>query len=173
MGKTVSTPTLTGAQALITRPGHLVEFGFATPVRYSTRATLSWNSLTWTSGPVVVSGKQENPNGGVSISIVVQNTDLAFGALCLAEDAQEKSVKIYSFYEGATAAGDPILEFEGVIDSVNIDTRTVQVNAIAGNQWSAFVPRRRITRQAGFNRLSPAGRIIQFNGDRFKLTSTP
>lgn len=174
MSRSLSAPTSTAAGKIITQPGYLIQLGFSFVYRFSSRGQVTWNSLTWTENNVQVGALQEAPNGNVSVTVNIGNTDRTFGAACLNEPPQEKPVSIWAFYEGAVAAGDPVQIFGGVIESVDsISEASVALRLSSLNLGTLFVPRQRITRATGFNRLSPAGRVIQFNGVRYELVGTP
>lgn len=170
MSRALSSPTATATAQTITRPGYLVQLGFSTVLRYSSRGDVTWNSLNWTANNVKVGQLQEKPNGDAALALSVGNADLAFGAVCLNEDPQEKSVEIWEFYEGAVAVGDPVQIFGGVIDSCEIGEGDVKLTLSTLNMGTLFIPRKRITRASGFNRLMPAGRVIQFGGIRLEIT---
>lgn len=170
MGRTLSSPTATAIAKTITQPGHLVQIDFSTVQRFSSRANQSWNGFTWLGNHVVVGQMQERPDGSVQLAIAVGNADLAFGAVCLNEAPQEKAVTIWAFYEGAIAAADPVQIFSGVIDGCDITEAMVNLQLRDLNARTLFIPRRRITAGSGFNRLLPAGRVIQFGGVRYEIT---
>lgn len=167
--RTVSTATQAKLGQTHTQPGYLIELAFSTMIRYSTRGDVTWNSKIFAQYDVRVDGIQSDQNGGADARIVVGNTDLSFSALMLNEDPQDKPARIWKFYEGAAALADPVAIFDGVVDSVDFSHQAVTLNLANGNADTLFIPRGRITREAGFLRLSPAGRIIQFAGQKFKL----
>lgn len=169
MGRTLSGPTSTATAQTITQPGYLVQLGFSSVLRYSSRGDEIWNGQNWLANNVQVGTISETPNGGVSLGLTIGNTDLAFGAVCLTEQPQDKAVSVWAFYEGAVALADPILIFDGVIDSCDISQSAVQLTLSDLNAKTLFIPRGRITRANGFNRLSPVGRVISFNGLRIEL----
>lgn len=169
MGRTLSSPTATAVAKTFTQPGYLVQLGFSAIQRFSSRGDEPWNGFTWLGNNVVVSQQRELPNGSVAIGLTIGNTDLAFGAVCLNEPPQEKAVSIWAFYEGATATADPVLMFSGVIESCDINEQMVQLQLSPLNAATLFIPRERITRAAGFSRLLPAGRVIQFGGVSYEI----
>lgn len=173
MTRSVSSPTSTAAAGPVTQPGYLVQIGFTSyTYRFSSRDDITWNSLSWVSNNLQVGALSEAPNGGAALSVVIGNADRAFGAACLIEAPQEKPVSVWAFYEGAIATGDPVLIFSGVVDGpVDITEQSVTLPLSSLNTATLFIPRVRVTPAAGFNRLSPAGRVIQFGNIRYELTS--
>jgi hypothetical protein len=168
--RTLSSPTSTAVAKTITQPGYLVELDFSTVQRFSSRGDVSWNSFTWLNNNVVVGQLQEAPNGSVQLALAIGNADLAFGAVCLNEAPQEKTVTVWAFYEGATASGDPVQIFSGVIDGCDISEAMVNLQLRDLNSRTLFIPRRRATPATGFNHLLPSGRVIQFGGVRYEIT---
>lgn len=171
MTRALSSPTAIAVAKLITEPGYLIQLGFSFVYRFSSRGDITWNSLSWVENNVQVGAMQELPNGNVALTVNIGNTDRTFGAACLTEAPQEKPVSIWAFYGTALAVGDPVQIFGGVIESCDISEATVALRLSALNMNTLFVPRQRITRAAGFNRLSPAGRVFQFNGARYELVA--
>jgi hypothetical protein len=169
MTRAVSAPTAAAASQTITQPGYLLQVGFSFVGRYSSRGDVNWNGLDWLAANLQVGELQEQPNGSTTLTVQVGNTDRAFGALCLNEPPQEKPVSVWAFYEGAIALGDPVQIFGGVIEDCDISEAAVTLRLSQSNQGTLVIPRKRITRDAGFNRLSPAGRVIEFDGVRYEL----
>lgn len=167
--RTLTPPTSTAAAKTYTLPGYLVQLGFSVPQHFSSRGDVSWNGFTWLNNNVNVSALQELPNGSAALNLAIGNTDLAFGAVCLLEAPQEKPVSVWAFYEGSVGTADPVLIFSGVIDSCDISEAMVTLQLSALNANTLFIPRARISRASGFNRLIPAGRIIEFNGQRYEI----
>jgi hypothetical protein len=170
MSRTLSTATATATAQTVTQPGYLLQVGLSFLVRYSSRGDVHWNSVDWIAANLRVGELQEKSDGSVALTVSVGNTDLAFGALCLAEAPQEKAVSVWAFYEGAIGASDPIQIFGGVIEECEITESMVTLRLSSNNQNTLFIPRRRITRDTGFTRLIPGGRVIEFDGVRYEIT---
>jgi hypothetical protein len=117
--------TLTGPMAAvlglkITQPGIFVQLGFTSPLYLCDRAsgtTRSWNALTWTVADLVVS--DYSIEGGVvqKITLNLLDHNYAFTALLLAQTGADKIAKVWYFDSNATAAGDPVLIFDGLMDN--------------------------------------------------------
>lgn len=171
--RSISTATATAAAQTISQPGLLVQIGFSFPLYYSSRGDVTFNGHTFIAANVKAGQLQEQPNGATTLSLIVGNSDLAFGAVCLNEAPQEKPVTVWAFYEGATASGDPVQIFTGVIESCDITEASVTLQLSSLNQRTLFIPRRRITADTGFNHLLPAGRVIEFDGVRYEISRDP
>lgn len=171
--RTLSGPTAAAAAGTYTQPGHLVQMGFSSVLRGSTRGDEMWNSFTWLGFNIVVSQIKELPNGSATVTITVGNADLAMGALCLTEAPQDKAVSIWAFYEGALATADPVPVFSGVIDSCVITEQSVTLQCLQVASKTLYIPRLRISPATGFNRLMPPGRVIQYAGQRYQIEQAP
>lgn len=101
--------TIAAAIALpVTEPGYLVYLGFDTPMRHSTRATLTWGGYSWTGGlgtRVVAVSEQ-------AATIDLRNSDLSASAIVLNVTLADKPCAIYKLYNG-----DAVLLFQGFIDA--------------------------------------------------------
>ncbi|HSW83532.1 MAG TPA: hypothetical protein VLH12_08660 [Usitatibacter sp.] len=170
MTRALSTATAAAVAKTVTEPGHLLQIGLSFLVRYSSRGDVHWNGVDWIAANLRVGQLQEKADGSVALTVTVGNTDLAFGALCLAEPPQEKDVAVWAFYEGATGATDPVQIFGGVIQECAISEAAVTLMLASDNQNTLAIPRRRITRDTGFTRLLPSGRVIEFGGVRYQFT---
>lgn len=170
MPRTVSVGTAAELAKIITSPRYLFQAQFSFIARYASGGDETWNGLDWIGQNLKVGALQEQANGSQSLTVMVGNTDRAFGALCLNEPPQDKLVDLWAFYDGALAAGDPVKLFSGAIDSCDINEAFVTLTLSPLNARTLFLPRRRITRDSGFNHLTPAGQIIEFNGQRYTLT---
>jgi hypothetical protein len=171
MGRTLSGATATALAQQFTQPGFLLQFGFSSVVRYSSRADVVWGGWTWQANNFTVSQVQELPNGSATMQVNVGNTDRAFGALVLSQAPQEVPVSVWAVYSATPAAGDPVPFFSGVIDSVGeINESSVTLSLSDLNASTLVIPRLRIARATGFTRLSANGRLIDFNGQRYILT---
>lgn len=170
MSRGLSTATKNAAAADITTPCYLVELRLAATYRFSSRGDVPWNGFTFASSALRVSDVSDAPDGSSQVRVEVGNTDLAFGAAVLLDAAlQGRGVSVWFHYGAAPAAADPVKLFEGVVDSAGIDQAAVRfmlTNAIAS---ATYLPRRRITRAAGFTRLLPAGRVIQIGTQMIRL----
>jgi hypothetical protein len=99
-------------------PGLYVELMFTTPVRLHDRqaATRSWNSLTWTRAAVTLSGLTVQNGAAQSCSLSFVDSDNAIAALCRNE-AAGLAVNIWFFDTAATATGDPVQIFSGIMSA--------------------------------------------------------
>jgi hypothetical protein len=116
--RTLTGPTDAATQLTITQPGWLVELGFATLLRLSSRNDQSWGGYTWTGSRIKrLSGLSADGSGGQSGTLELINTDLAYSALVLGEGAADKTVRVWKFYGDNPASDDPVAVFDGVIDT--------------------------------------------------------
>lgn len=168
--RTLSTPTSTATQSTITTPAYLVEIGFSSVVRLSSRGDQSWDGQTWTGGRLgKVSGLNWDGKGQQSGALDIINADLAYSALVLGEGVADRAVRIWKFYGDNPAAGDPVAVFDGVMDEADIGADRVRITLVSANARTLFSPRRFIGPATGFNHLSPAGRKITWGGQTIIL----
>lgn len=155
-------------QAPVTTPGYLVEIGFSSPIRLSTRGDQSWNGQTWSGGRLgKVSGIASDGKGGQKARIELINTDLAYSALVLADGVAERPCRIWTFY--GDNPDDATLVMDGVLDGADIKADMVGVDVIGETIKTATFPRRFIGKGTGFNRLRPAGTKVTWGGQTYIL----
>jgi hypothetical protein len=168
--RTLSTPTSAAASALVTQPGYLVEIGFATPLRLSSRGTVSALGNAWTAWDVEVSGLAHDPaRPATSGALTLGDQDLSLSSLVLGAE-RGCEVRVWRYFAEAIDEPDPVLVFDGVAGAVSGGSdRRVQIQLVAAENTVLFAPRRRMTRETGFSALPPAGKVIAFNGERYTL----
>ena len=116
----LTAPMIAGLGATISQPGLFVELGFSSVVRLCDRATgttRTWNSLTWTVADVAVSDFSI-ANGIVQrLTLSLFDSDNAILSLLLNQNAPDLAAKLWYFDSTATAATDPVLIFDGLMDN--------------------------------------------------------
>lgn len=170
--------TLTSGQAAevaktVTKPGYLIEIGYSVPARYSTRATQQWRGVTWLAADVRLQGiavdgrAQSGP-----ITIQIGNADRAIATMIMVESAADKRIRVWSLYgDAAPADTDPIEIFNGFGDAgvMSGDGRYAAIRAYRSSGARRTMPRDRMTPENGFTNLTPAGTVIEWDGERFTL----
>jgi hypothetical protein len=168
--RTLSAPTESATELTITRPGWLVEIGFNTPLRLSSRDDQTWNSQTWIGGRIKrLSGLSSDGSGIQRGTLELINTDLVYSALVLGEGIADKTVKIWKFYGDNPAAGDPVAVFDGAADDADIGPDAVRITLTGENVRTLYSPRRFIGAGTGFNHLRPVGTKINWGGQVYIL----
>lgn len=163
------TPALIAELALsVTRPGYLVQIGFATTLYLSTLGDVSYAGQTWSAANVKLSGLGQNGQGANTATLTLGNTDGAYGALVLGEGASDLPVVIWAIYAGATASGDAVQVFSGVTNGADIDAAKVTLALVPQANTTLYSPRVFISKPT-FNHLQPAGTKISFGGETFVL----
>lgn len=166
-GRIVSPATAAKLDANAWEPGFLVDMKTPTPLRFSTRETLTWEGLLFVSAPLEVSGIVDDSSAG---SLVFRDPSLAVQTLVRTVNLTGRRVAIARFYSGALGRTDPIWFFDGVISGAMEGARpivTLGLSRVA--QARGLTPPRRINRAAGFNVLAPEGQVIVFRGSSFRL----
>ena len=153
--RTLSSKTATAIAQPVTAPRYLVELGFSSTLRYSSRETLTWNSLSWVSAGILVDSIAPD-----SASITLGNSDNSISAIVLGEGVRDKSIKIWAL-DGASpyAVDDAVLLFDGVMSSVLSVAQRVSIACSARQFASTNSPRHRIAPPV-CNHLPPVGTQI-------------
>jgi len=160
--RTLSGTLVTELGLTRTRPGYLVELGFASTLRLSTLGALSYNGYSWYPADIKVAGLSRNEQGQQAGTLSIGNTDLDYGALILSEGVADKTIRIWSVWAGAPSEAMP--EFDGIGDDAEIDGLRVTIKLSSGARRYAYSPRRIIGPQTGVNVRLPAGTRITVGG---------
>lgn len=173
MSTSLSGAMTTALGAKFSQPGIFVQLGFTTPLYLCDRAsgtTRPWNSLTWTVADIEVAGYSIDQGIVQKVTLNLVDPTYVFTALLLNQTASDKQAKIWYFDSAATAAADPVLIFDGLID-----------NASGGDSRRLTVPCSTIDRQLPVGMLAqlipaylfapegkivtwgPSGNTIEFN----------
>lgn len=175
MTRTISAALTTAIGLDVVAPGYLVEIQFATPLRLSSRGTLSWSGNTWTAWDVRVQGLAADAGGSsASGSLLLGDADYTIAALALSEGVANRPVNVWKFYgDTAPATGDPVQVFAGVGDGVDLEPNRgmVTIRLVQTNARALFAPRFYITPEAGFTYLPAPGTVIDWDGERYVLES--
>lgn len=150
----------------VTRPGYLVSIGFSTPQYYSTLGNVTWGGDTWLATSLKVEGLQRTTKTGRAALLRFGDADQAMAALTLNEGVADRAVRIYAVYAGAS--GDAVLELSGVGDACEIN-QDVAISVVEFAAIKAQLPRRRISKESGFNTMIPSGTGMWINGSIYFL----
>jgi len=174
MSRSISAPTLAALAAQMTRPGYLIEIGWVTPSRLSSRGDTNWNSLVWVGVGAAVQGLAWDGSGEMRGSINVANggTQTVPGAFtynALTYGVADVPIKVWIYDAAALAVGDPVLVFDGVGDTCQITPDRVTFQFISKKSQVLFSPRQYITKDAGFSIIPPTGKVIYWGGQKYVL----
>ena len=162
--------TLSAAAGTVTQPLYLIEIGFAPALRLSTRGDVTWNALAWSGGEAIAVGSLDaDGSGRQSGTIQIGNLDDYVGTLVLAQGVADRPVKVWKADGAALDVADPVLVFDGVVTSADVDTSRVSLSLAGSGTRSAFAPRRVIGAASGFNFLLPAGTKIKIGATTYTL----
>lgn len=171
--RTLSAATNTAVAGPVTSPGYFVEILFTSPLRVSSRGTLTWSGNVWTGWDVRVSGLAFDGSASAQNgTLILGNTDLSVGSLVLNQGVADRAVNIWAFLGDAPATADPVQIFAGVGDavtSIDPDKGTVTISLQQSAAGVLYCPRRYITRENGFSVLPPVGTLVPFNGETFQI----
>jgi hypothetical protein len=166
--KTLTAELLAELGASVTRPGYLVQLGYSATLYLSTMGDISHADQAWSGADVKLSGLSTNGAGSNKATLALGNTDGAYGALVLNEGASDIEAIVWACYAGATATGDVVQVFAGVVDGADISAQTVTLQLAAQRNKTLYCPRVFIAKPT-FNFLQPAGTKIVFGGETFVL----
>jgi len=153
----LSSANRTGIASTLTRPLYLVEFGFATPLRLSSRETVSYAGSTFTSASLAVDVSAP--------SIRLLNASLAYTST-FKVGADGVTCLIWVVYgESPFARGDADLVFSGEVGAVGIGE---QISIRLRDAPPKQVPRLQVAPPA-FNNLPPDGLEIRTSAGLFRL----
>lgn len=168
--RTLTPATTSATDATVTQPLYLIEIGFSPALRLSTRGDVAWNSLSWSGGEAIdVSSLDADGSGRQSGTVQIGNLDDYVGTLVLSQGVADRPVKIWKADGAALDVADPVLVFDGVIQSADVDTSRVSLSLAGSGTRSAFAPRRVIGAASGFNFLLPAGTKIKIGATTYTL----
>lgn len=171
--RTLTGTTSSGVAANVTLPGYFVEIAWSSVGRYSSRGTLTWNAQTWTATDFRVAGlAADSGSSNITGTLTFNNADLNIGALILAQGVAGRSIKIWQFYgDSAPGASDPVLLFDGIGDTSTItDNGRASISMQQAGAVTLYVPRAYMTRADGFNWLPADGQLVEWNGERVRLS---
>lgn len=126
MARGLSAEVTTAIGGDVTAPLYLVEMGFSTTARYSSRETVTWNSHSW-----LTAGMEVTFNAGIpQVSFFNENT--TFGQIVLADGTAGRTIKVWQCHEysggtGPTGYTGPVLIFDGEMSDATIGDR-VRIN---------------------------------------------
>jgi len=172
MSRTLTGAMTTAVAAPVTLPGYLVKVDFTSPLRLSSRGTLTWTGASWAAWFIRISGlgidgQRSSQNGRLTLG----NTDYTLGALILSEGIAGRAVNIWKFYGEAPADADAVLAFSGVADGMSCepDSGTVTIDLQQSGGATLYCPRTYINRASGHNFAPAAGTLIQWNNETYRL----
>lgn len=153
----LSSANRTGIASTLTRPLYLVEFGFATPLRLSSRETVSYAGSTFTSASLVVDVSAP--------SIRLLNASLAYTST-FKVGADGVTCLVWVVYgESPFTRGAADLVFSGEVGAVGIGE---QISIRLRDAPPKQVPRLQVAPPA-FNNLPPDGLEIRTSAGLFRL----
>jgi hypothetical protein len=175
MSRSISSATLTALAAQMTSPGYLLQIGWPTPARLSSRGDTSWNSQVWVGTGFVVQGLAWDGSGDMRGVISLNNggTQSVYGDFsynALTYGAADVPIQIWIYDKAALATPDPVAVFDGVGDTCQIEAAKVQIQFAAKRSNVLYSPRQYITAEAGFSIVPPDGKVIYWGGQKYVLS---
>lgn len=153
--------------AAVTRPGILVEAGFDTVRRWSSRSAVTWNGYTWDAQTMRLNGLQVSALQ-VRGTLVLDNRDGTAGTLVLSEGVQDRTFRIWGFDAGATALSDVVWLADAVGSAAQISATEVSIS-LRDAAEATLTPRTFVSAANGFTQVVPAGAVLRINGIDYRL----
>ena len=169
-GRALSSATASATTASTTSPGYFVEIVFPSgTVRVTTRDTVTWNGFVWVRSVLKVSRIEGTGQSG---TLDFFDADRSLRTLVTQDGVNDRRVRVWKFYKGALATGDPALIFDGVGDGSRIAQGRVAINVARTGSRTLMSPRLRIGPFIGLNFLAPEGTIVNWAGRVIRLNSS-
>ncbi len=158
----------------VTAPGDLLRIQFATQaLRLCTRGDIVWNGELYIGKDFRVTGaSMDGARASVEATIVIPDVERLVWALIDNDGIADRAVELRRFYgNSAPALYDVMPVLIGAADSAAVDINTGEVSIVVYHQAgkNSKTPRRFITAEEGFSNITPAGTILSFNGQQFRL----
>jgi len=116
MPRSLSTNNATGVALDVTRPIYLLDMGFSTPMRLSSRETMTYDGNSYTAANIEVNLSPPNP------TVRIWNDQLAYGSIFIAQGTQGISVTLYVLYgETPFSPGDADTFWDGELGPATLD----------------------------------------------------
>ena len=173
MPRTISAAQQAELAKNVTTPVYLVQFMFNTPLYYSSRQQVVYDSNTYLEDKLM-NVTLNDARGIVSGTVRISNIDLSIGATALVETLQGKVCNIYtiSTTSGSAITADTTLLLEGIVSGVSsISEKEVILDVNSVNANIAFSPRIYCAPPL-FNHAVPSGTIITWNGASYELVGS-
>jgi len=114
MSRTLPASISTAVAQPVTQPGYLIQIDADSTLRYSSRATMSYNGQSWLGGARV--DRLDTARGG-DAAVALPNVDNALSALILADALTDKRIRIWGIYSDSPT--DAELLFDGLVDGAD------------------------------------------------------
>lgn len=153
MGKTLSTQNQNASQARIIREQFIVDLGFSTPQRLSSRETLTWNSNSYTGADMRGSSIDLDGKSG---ALRIHDEDYALVPYFISEGTAGITVTVRQLYgESPYGLSDADVLFTGELGAWVENDNVISVRMI--EPQVLYFPNIYINAENGFNHLPPKG----------------
>ena len=147
----------------VTAPGYLLELTLgSTALRFSTRGQIQWNGQTW-DRDMIVENIREISGGGVLASAKLNDWDGDIAALMLAADPRGAVARLFVGNDDQF-----ITRMDGELIEVEEIGPEISIAMSSAGRMLLETPRIRLG-PPFFDYVTPAGTIIDWNGERIIL----
>jgi hypothetical protein len=165
----------------VTRYGALVEIGFDSPLRMSTRGARNWAGYVWqeidynqarATAPIIGSFEY---TGDVVMqgSLRVNTVNRDFAKRCKVEQIVSRSLKIWTLYgtNPQPALSDAVLEFDGFVRSAQLGAADyVTLDIINEDLYAMYSPREFYNEVGGYSIVAAADKLVTFGNQDFRFS---
>lgn len=164
--KTLSTALSAALGAPVQQPALLIEVAFNVTRRWSSFATVTWNSVSWSKEDASI---ENLAVGALAIkgTLILGNADDTIGALVMSEGVQDRAINLWGYDAAATAFGDVVWLASAVGASAEVGARDVRIELRHPAEFT-LSPRTFINTDT-FGPLLPSGTVLNINGRDMRL----
>ena len=148
--RTLDAGNASAVVAQTTAPVYLVELGFDSIVRFSTRELQDWSGFLWAEASMRV-------QVGNTPTVSIFNEATAIGQVLLTEGPAGRSLKIYQRHFDGSLYTDPVLVFDGEMSTATVGDQVV----ITGKRRPPQRTPRHFATSPWFNHVPAAGTRIE------------
>lgn len=169
--RTVTANTSAEISKVVTKPFFVLSMDFATPLRYSSRGTVTIDGSTYYKNGFKIQNLKKGTGSGITGSLVVSNHDLVMGGLVLNQGVKNRGFTLHKVYgDGPWVAADMTLLIDGVMDAVPAIGKNVTITFAVGDLYTNYSPRL-VFGPPVCNHCPPPGMTVEWNNDIKELSS--
>jgi hypothetical protein len=169
MARALTTLLATETVKTVTAPFFLIEIGFSSTLRLSTRGSVLYGGYTWTGGTASMVDLHGLAGGALEGEISIGNTDSAIAAIVLGQSLRDVPVTIWLLYGAEPyAAGAALQVFTGVLDGATLTPTRVSLRIVSAGRRSLYGPRL----YCQFPMMPPPNTTITWGGQKYILKAS-
>jgi hypothetical protein len=166
----------------ITHPGFLLEIGFDSPLRISSRGLKTWDGKTWKpmsfldskTTAAVIGTFEERGESTMEGQVQINTTNREFSIQCRVEKVVGREIRIWILDgdDPDPAFEDPLLVFDGLVRSAELGNYSYATLSVTTQRLDAmFSPREFYNETGGYTTTAAEDKIVLFNQAEYRLNS--